>query len=101
VPLCSGRELEPAAVEIHRPATGARELAAVEEHLLLAAALDVHTSDYRLAYAPLASELDAARAWLTRHARAGAAPLIGFQVSSFPTKAYRDWPLEHFTELAG
>jgi heptosyltransferase-3 len=75
------------------------KLSAVEEHLLLATALGVRTSDHRLAYAPLASELDAARAWLTQHARPGAAPLIGFQVSSFPTKAYRDWPLEYFAEL--
>ncbi|HMX22417.1 MAG TPA: glycosyltransferase family 9 protein, partial [Accumulibacter sp.] len=26
-------------------------------------------------------------------------PLIGLQVASFPTKAYRDWPLEHFAAL--
>jgi heptosyltransferase-3 len=25
--------------------------------------------------------------------------LIGFQVASFPTKSYRDWPLESFAEL--
>lgn len=26
--------------------------------------------------------------------------LIGFQVASFPTKSYRDWPIEHFAQLA-
>jgi heptosyltransferase-3 len=26
-------------------------------------------------------------------------PLIGLQVASFPTKGYRDWPIERFTEL--
>ena len=26
-------------------------------------------------------------------------PLIGLQVASFPTKAFRDWPLEHFIAL--
>lgn len=26
-------------------------------------------------------------------------PLIGLQVASFPTKAYRDWPLEYFHQL--
>src|SRR5262249_4143365 len=26
-------------------------------------------------------------------------PLIGLQVASFPTKAYRDWPIEHFEAL--
>ncbi len=29
-----------------------------------------------------------------------ARPLIGLQVASFPTKAYRDWPMEHFIKLA-
>ncbi|MEI7430989.1 MAG: glycosyltransferase family 9 protein [Betaproteobacteria bacterium] len=27
--------------------------------------------------------------------------LIGLQVASFPTRAYRDWPLEHFIDLTG
>ncbi len=27
------------------------------------------------------------------------APLIGLQVASFPTKGYRDWPIERFAEL--
>jgi heptosyltransferase-3 len=28
-------------------------------------------------------------------------PLIGLQIASFPTKGYRDWPLEHFIALTG
>jgi heptosyltransferase-3 len=30
-----------------------------------------------------------------------AGPVVGFQVASFPTKAFRDWPLERFAELGG
>lgn len=41
-------------------------------------------------------------AWAERelHDQPGkAAPLIGLQVASFPTKGYRDWPIERFAEL--
>ncbi|MBI4755345.1 MAG: glycosyltransferase family 9 protein [Betaproteobacteria bacterium] len=34
-----------------------------------------------------------------QEAAASAGPLIGLQVASFPTKAYRDWPIEHFQAL--
>ena len=33
------------------------------------------------------------------NAPTGGHPLIGLQVASFPTKAYRDWPPGHFSEL--
>jgi lipopolysaccharide heptosyltransferase III len=71
----------------------------VHEHLLLPAALGMETTDYRLAYAPSAAELGRAREWLSRRLPPGAHPLVGFQVASFATKSYRDWPLERFAEL--
>lgn len=70
---------------------------AVHERLLLAAELGVTTADYRLACAPTAAEIAAARAWVESHAPGK--PLIGLQLASFPTKAYRDWPLASFAEL--
>jgi heptosyltransferase-3 len=76
----------------------AQVMHAVHERLLLAAELGVTTDDNRLAYAPTETELVAARDWLTRRAIA-ARPLVGFQVASFPTKSYRDWPLDSFVEL--
>ncbi len=70
---------------------------AVHERLLLPAALGATTTDHRLAYAPADAELAGARAWVQQHAPGK--PLIGFQVASFPTKAYRDWPADSFAEL--
>ncbi|HLF22957.1 MAG TPA: glycosyltransferase family 9 protein [Burkholderiales bacterium] len=71
---------------------------AVHERLLLPAAFGIETRDYRLAYAPSAPELAAAKDWLARHTVA-TRPLVGFQVASFQTKSYRDWPLDRFIEL--
>ena len=70
---------------------------AVYERLLLPAALGAATTDHRLAYIPTDTELASARAWVQQ--QAPGKPLIGFQVASFPTKAYRDWPAESFAEL--
>jgi heptosyltransferase III len=68
--------------------------------LRLPAALDVAPAGRRLAY----QVTDFERAWaesrLDADVPAGAAPLIGLQVASFPTKGYRDWPVENFAELA-
>src|SRR3989344_893637 len=71
---------------------------AVHERLLLPEALGVTTTDFHLAYVPTLAERAAARTWLTQHVFA-TGPLIGFQVASFPTKSYRDWPVESFVEL--
>ncbi len=75
----------------------AQTIHAVHERLLLPAALGATTTDHRLAYVPTDTELAAARAWVQQHAPGK--PLIGFQVASFPTKAYRDWPAESFAEF--
>ncbi|HYA38397.1 MAG TPA: glycosyltransferase family 9 protein [Candidatus Methylomirabilis sp.] len=70
----------------------------VHEHLLLPAALGIETDDHRLAYFCSDAETDEAKAWLEAKAP-GATRLVGFQVASFPTKSYRDWPLENFAGL--
>lgn len=72
---------------------------AVHERLLLTQALGAQTTDHRLAYAVHDSERRAVKRWLGQRLPHGPRPLIGFQVASFPTKAYRDWPLESFAEL--
>lgn len=73
-------------------------LAAAERALLLEP-LGVVARSWHLSYVNIAREraeaLDfiARRGWKNRR-------LVGFQLQSFPTKAYRDWPPGHFTELA-
>lgn len=91
------------------PALDARLLRCVEppkfqsEHgalmrLALTRALGVPDAGLRLAYHVNAREQAAARALLAR--RVGAArPLVGLQPRAFPTKAWRDWPVEHFAAL--
>jgi len=71
----------------------------VHEHLLLPAALGIETDDHRLAYFCSDTERREAKAWLDAEAP-GAVRVVGFQVASFPTKSYRDWPMENFAELA-
>lgn len=71
---------------------------AVHERLLLPEALGVTSTDFHLAYVPTPAERATARVWLTQQVFA-TGPLIGFQVASFPTKSYRDWPVESFIEL--
>jgi len=75
------------------------ELHAVEEHLLLASAAGIETANYRLAYRHADDELKNARIWISQNIPAAARPLVGFQIASFPTKAYRDWPMQNFVDL--
>jgi heptosyltransferase-3 len=67
--------------------------------LALPAALGVKPAGLRLSYAVTAAETAWATATLARDLPAGATPVVGLQVASFPTKAYRDWPIESFMEL--
>jgi heptosyltransferase-3 len=73
---------------------------AVDHHLRLPAALDVAAAGRRIAYRVLPDEATAARARLAVDVPVDAGPLIGLQVASFPTKDYRNWPIEHFAGLA-
>jgi heptosyltransferase-3 len=72
---------------------------AVDIQLMLPAALGVAPAGKALAYAVSDAESHWAQDFLARHSAAARHPLIGLQVASFPTKAYRDWPPAHFSEL--
>jgi len=67
--------------------------------LALPAALGAKPAGLRLAY----TVTDAERAWATttlaQDVPVAVEPLVGLQVASFPTKAYRDWPIESFMDL--
>lgn len=67
--------------------------------LLLTQSVGVPDAGHRLAYVVTPQEHEWARAMLGRAVPVGARPVIGLQVASFPTKAYRDWPIEHFAAL--
>jgi heptosyltransferase-3 len=74
---------------------------AVAWSLALPQAVGIAPDDFRLDYCVTNEESAAA---LVRLAQAGITPgvkgpIIGMQVASFPTKSYRDWPIEHFIEL--
>jgi heptosyltransferase-3 len=74
---------------------------AVHLALALPRALGVAPAGLRLSYAVTAAERDWATTTLAVDIPAGTRPLVGLQVASFPTKAYRDWPIDSFMELCG
>ncbi|HEX5393476.1 MAG TPA: glycosyltransferase family 9 protein [Rhodocyclaceae bacterium] len=86
--------------EVAKP-DSSQPMHAVHERLLLAGTLGIRAEDFRLAYSVSAAEKTWSNEWLARHVPAAAAPLIGIQPFSFPTKAHRDWPLSAFNELVG
>ncbi|MBL8399225.1 MAG: glycosyltransferase family 9 protein [Candidatus Accumulibacter sp.] len=67
--------------------------------LRLPAALDIPAAGLRLAYTVTPAETAWARQTLASTSPPTRTPLIGLQVASFPTKAYRDWPVESFMAL--
>ena len=82
---------------VEKPAFQAEHAALLP--LRLTRALGVPDAGQRLAYAVTPAEQAWARATLAQRLPGGARPLIGLQVASFPTKGYRDWPIEHFIAL--
>lgn len=72
---------------------------AVRLALALPGALGVPPAGERLSYVVTEAERRIARARLAADLPARAAPRIALQIASFPTKAYRDWPLESFLAL--
>jgi len=72
---------------------------AVRLALALPQALGVAPAGLRLAYTVTAAERNWAEATRATDIPANAYPVVGLQVASFPTKAYRDWPIESFAEL--
>lgn len=85
---------QPRLLRVPRPTAS---IHAVQERLLLTAALGIPAPQTRLAYAVTAAEAQAAAAWLAAHGNGR--PLIGIQPTSFPTKRHRDWPIEYFVDL--
>lgn len=74
---------------------------AVQERLLLLRAAGIKAEDLTLSYKVAPQEAAAAEIWWAGHFTAHEGPIIGLQLASFPTKAYRDWPLSHFQALIG
>jgi heptosyltransferase-3 len=72
---------------------------AVRQLLRLPEAVGITADSLRLAYYCTRTEREEATVRLSRIGADKASPLIGLQVASFPTKAYRDWPVEHFASL--
>lgn len=72
---------------------------AVDIQLMLPAAVGAAPAGKALSYRITAEEEQWAAGFLVRHGAEQKHPLIGLQVASFPTKAYRDWPPGHFSEL--
>ncbi|WP_319241440.1 glycosyltransferase family 9 protein [uncultured Propionivibrio sp.] len=72
---------------------------AVDIQLRLPAAVGIPPAGRALAYQVTEAESRWARAELARTTPPPSSPLIGLQVASFPTKAYRDWPVDHFMAL--
>lgn len=75
------------------------------EHAVVAAlrltnALGIQPSSRRIAYTVTEQERAAAQAFLHASGLGAAKPLIGLQSASFPTKAFRNWPLASFAKLA-
>lgn len=75
-----------------------REGHAVALNLALPAAMGVPAVSRKLEFALTEAEQRRAQQWLRQQGLADAR-VIGLQVASFPTKAYRDWPVHHFAEL--
>ena len=69
--------------------------------LVLTRAIGVPDAGFRLSYAVTPEEDAWAGATLAAVLGQGrrTGPVIGLQVASFPTKAYRDWPVENFEAL--
>lgn len=72
---------------------------AVLQTLRLPAAVGIVPAGLRIAYRPTDTEREWARTLLMNEGFTSRQPLIGLQVASFPTKGYRDWPVENFAAL--
>lgn len=68
---------------------------AVVARMALLAPLGIDSAEHHLAYQVSADEAT----WAGRRLAGCGRPLIALQLHSFPTKAHRDWPLEHFAQL--
>lgn len=73
---------------------------AVEMQLALTDTLGLPRAGLHLSYKVTSDEDEWARQQLAQDFTSGVGrPLVGLQIASFPTKAYRDWPVENFVAL--
>jgi heptosyltransferase III len=72
---------------------------AVAWFLSMVTAVGIAPRGYSLDIAISPVEIDAAKTFLHSHLGGVNFPIIGFQVASFATKAWRDWPIQRFIEL--
>jgi heptosyltransferase-3 len=82
---------------VDQPAFQSRH--AVDFQLALTDAIGLPPAGKYLSYVVTAAEREWAGTRLAPLRETGARPLIGMQIASFPTKAYRDWPVSHFIAL--
>lgn len=73
---------------------------AVLDRLRLLEPLGISHADPRLAYQVSGQERSDARALIASRWPGSPRPVIALQMSSFPTKAHRDWPVASFAVLA-
>lgn len=71
---------------------------AVDDRLRWLEPLEIPATSRRLDYRVTDAERQAALNWIDEHCGLRR-PRVGFQIASFPTKAYRNWPLENFQNL--
>lgn len=88
------RQLDPC---VDAPPPHSRHAAAAL--LALPEAIGIQPAGMRLAYRVAATEARWAANVLAAQVPPDAAPLVGLQIASFPTKAWRDWPIGHFESL--
>lgn len=74
-------------------------MVAQKERALLINALGIYPSCWRLCYSISDDEAAFAKQFLKDNSLINK-KIIGFQLQSFPAKAYRDWPVENFLQLA-
>jgi heptosyltransferase-3 len=72
---------------------------AVDYLLSLPEALGIPAAGRHLSYVVAAGEHAWAAQELAPLRARGVSPLLGLQIASFPTKGFRDWPVERFIEL--
>jgi len=73
-------------------------LHAVDDRLRWLDVLQIQPSSRRLDYQVTEAEHKFAASWFIDHC-GDKRPRVGFQIASFPTKAYRNWPQENFENL--
>jgi heptosyltransferase-3 len=82
---------------VEKPAYGTCH--AVDYALALVKPLGIPSAGRFLSYCVSAEERRWAQGELAPLREKRRSPLFGVQVASFPTKAYRDWPIENFVEV--